>query len=203
VATQKVEAAASLVRLQFLSQFPEFQGITDMNHLASVANQIATQNPQRWQAIQQSAARVETLNGALAQERAQAQQREQQETFQRARTVSDEFERQHNIGRDLARAMADYARDEMGFNPQDPTMQRLLTMPKFYEAVLKSYKYDALMKNPPQPARKPALPVAKPSTRVSTNPRDNYTGRFESRQKLPDTLSIDQALGALASRRSR
>jgi hypothetical protein len=76
---EQINHAVRVAEVSFLSQFPEFRGVTDQNHLASIANSIQQQNPQRWNAIQQTAAQANQLLQAQAVEQQnQAAARQQQ-----------------------------------------------------------------------------------------------------------------------------
>jgi hypothetical protein len=76
---QAINNATRVAEMAFLAQFPEFAGISDPNHAASVANSIKAQNPQRWMDIQHSVMRHNQLwQAQAAEQQHQAAQARQQ-----------------------------------------------------------------------------------------------------------------------------
>jgi hypothetical protein len=94
---QHIDHAVRVAELSFLAQFPEFRGVTDQNHLASIASSIQQQNPARWQAIQNTTAQaLQVLSAQQQQQQYQAAQDRQQYAAY-AEAENDKFEKATNF----------------------------------------------------------------------------------------------------------
>lgn len=67
---RQIETATRSADAAFVAAFPEFRGVTDPNHVASIATSIAAQNPQRFatmvQAVQSTQALIAEAQHATA-----------------------------------------------------------------------------------------------------------------------------------------
>jgi hypothetical protein len=148
---EQLNNAVRVAEFAFLQQFPEFNGVTDANHLASIANSIRAQNPQRFAAIQNASAQAAQLLAAQQQQQQHAAARAQHE-FQAYKAQQDDaFERSvGKISNADVEAVRDYLSDVLGLTPQE--MQGLTRNPtavdhRFQRALLDAGRYHALQRS--------------------------------------------------------
>ncbi|WGR67839.1 MULTISPECIES: hypothetical protein [unclassified Bradyrhizobium] len=200
---QTLDNAVAVAEFSFLSQFPEFRGVTDAGHLKSIANSIAVQNPQRWQAIQQTAAQAGQLVQAQAAERAHAAQARQADLDRVGAEHDGKFAAwEKTLPETTRRAAAaelpamfaeagvsvdDFAR-EMKTNPA-------LRHHAFQRMVMEAAAYRAMQKNVPKALPKNLPPVQRPGTAQPRAPQgvqdvSRANARFQASGSIDDALEL-------------
>jgi hypothetical protein len=176
---QQVSHAVRVAELSFLNQFPEFRGVTSQEHLASIANSIAQQNPQRWQAIHQTAAQATQL--------LQAQAVEQQHQAARAEHQLQSYKAEQDVAFNRAvgkvsnsdvEAVRSYLTDELGLTQQEIGMLHrnpVVIDARFQRALLDAGRYHALKNAPRVVPTRSAPRVQKPGTSAPRQSRADAT----------------------------
>ena len=151
-----------------MAQFPEFRGVTDQNHLASIASSIQAQNPQRWMAIQQTAAQHNQLWQAQSVEQQHQAARAEQQLQAYKAQQDDAFTKSvGKVSNADVEAVRDYLSDVLGLTPQE--VQGLSRNPtaidhRFQRALLDAGRYYALQQAPKAVPVRQAPRVQKPGT---------------------------------------
>ncbi|WP_407153917.1 hypothetical protein [Bradyrhizobium sp. STM 3557] len=202
--SQALESAVAVAEHAFLSQFPEFRGVSDPDHLVSIASSIQQQNPGRWQAIQQAAAQSSELLQAQAQERQAALQRELEAV--RAYNAEQErafVERFGAVDRETGDGVRSYL-EGLGATDEDFAALSQTRLPAWAQkALVDAAAYNKLLSAPPKVVPKNLPPVQRPGiARVPGEARHVDLSSLNSR--LSRSGSIDDAVALLnATRASR
>jgi hypothetical protein len=166
---QQLNDLTRVAEMSFLAQFPEFQGVSDPGHAASIASSIQQQNPARWQAIMQTVAQHNGLWQAQQQQQRYAAARAQQEFHAWAKTEDAKLDITDADGK----AVMDYL-PSIGLD-RDSYAQLLTTNPMARSAIgqrtmIDAAKYHALQKSAKAIPTRSVPSVQKPGT---TAPRQS------------------------------
>jgi len=205
---QQLNAAVQVAELSFLNQFPEFRGVTDAGHVQSIASSIQAQNPQRWAAIQQTAAQAGQLIQAQSQAQAAARQaaaEQEAASFRSYKAEQDSaFDRVNGkLSTSDLDAVRNYATNVLKLSDGDLqalTTDRTARDHRFQRALLDAAKYNALMSSPPKAIPKAVPPVQRPGVaqpRGAAAARD--IGALTS--KLSQSGSLNDAVALLRAHR--
>jgi hypothetical protein len=200
--SQALESAVAVAEHAFLSQFPEFRGVSDPDHLVSIASSIQQQNPGRWQAIQQTAAQSSQLLQAQAQERQAAAQRE----LEAVRTYNTEQERAFverfgAVDRATGEGVRSYL-EGLGATDDDFAALSQTRLPAWAQkALVDAAAYNKLLNAPPKVVPKNLPPVQRPGiARVPGEARHVDLSSLNSR--LNKSGSMDDAAALLNAMRA-
>jgi hypothetical protein len=184
--------AVRVAELSFLNQFPEFRGVTDMNHLESIASSIKAQNPQRWAQIGE----ITAQNGQLLQAQAVEQQRQAEHRAAQAEQQLQAYKAQEDaaftksvgkVSNAEVEAVRDYLTDVLGMSQQD--IGQLSRNPtaidhRFQRALLDAGRFHRLSNAPKAVASRSNPSVQKPG-----NPDFRSTARELSIAQLEHDLA--------------
>lgn len=201
----QLDTAVKVAEFSFLQQFPEFKGITDPSHLASVASSIQQQNPERWRSIEQTAAQASQLVQAHAAESARAEQARQ---LQQAAIIHELDQKWAASSKttELSPEMKVAFQEGMtkhGLTPQQVEAEwrtnAALHHPLFQELLADGLKLRAMQKAAPKAVQKSLPPVLRPGAAQPRSVRaaDNLAAQIKSKS----SLGIDDAVRLLQARR--
>ncbi|MGN8547818.1 hypothetical protein ACQPTN_24845 [Bradyrhizobium sp. 13971] len=201
---QQLDVAVNVAEAAFLSQFPEFRGVTDAGHLRSIASSIQAQNPQRWAAIEATANQASQLVAAQQQEHQAAAQREQHAVRQFNAEASRAYEAKWGK---VDQATADGVRSYLqGLGATNEDFAQLLQsrVPAWAQRALVDAAALHQMRSAPlpKPSRQPLPPVQRPG---AAQPRGAARASDDLRSlnaKLSATGRIEDAMALLGAMRT-
>ena len=192
--TQQRDAMVRAYELAILNLAPEFRGVTDLNHAASIAQSINAQNPQRWQALQPLLAQGAQLAQVQTQERQAAAARDA-ESFKAYAAEQDALVGDLSAA-DLSAAQ-EYVNEVLKLSPaemQALTRDRTVRDHRFQRALLDAAKWHQASKASKHLSSRTVPSVQRPGTASGARVSDNSSKLAALNRQLDATKDVEKQL---------